>query len=307
MSAENTDIHNGNGVKRIDVEFLSQGVTCRAWLYLPPGPPAPVLVMAHGLGATRTMRLDAFAERFAAAGYACFVFDYRYFGDSDGEPRQLLSIRKQQEDWEAALHHVRGRDDVDGGRTVVWGTSFSGGHAFILGAKHPELAAVMAQCPYSSGVASILAANPISAMKVTAMGIADLVGAVFGRPPILAAIVGDAGSASLMTAADAVELFPTFVPDGVEFINAASARVALTLPLHNPGRSHLRKVSVPTLISVCESDSVAPAKPTLKHAAGNPKVRVNRYPDGHFDIYLGEAFERVVADQLAFLREVVPV
>ncbi len=41
-----------------------------AWLYRPAGPgPAPLLVMAHGLGAVRAMRLDAYAERFGAAGY----------------------------------------------------------------------------------------------------------------------------------------------------------------------------------------------------------------------------------------------
>ncbi|MGI5132359.1 hypothetical protein ACQEVB_36525 [Pseudonocardia sp. CA-107938] len=36
--------------------------------------------MAHGLGGIRQMRLDAYAERFAAAGYACLVSDYRHFG-----------------------------------------------------------------------------------------------------------------------------------------------------------------------------------------------------------------------------------
>ncbi|WP_332394589.1 hypothetical protein [Ralstonia sp. 1B3] len=32
------------------------------------------------------MRLDAFAERFSDAGYACLVFDYRNFGASEGAP-----------------------------------------------------------------------------------------------------------------------------------------------------------------------------------------------------------------------------
>jgi hypothetical protein len=33
-----------------------------------------------------------------------------------------------------------------------------------------------------------------------------------------------------------------------------------------------------------------------------PRGEVVRYPIGHFEIYLGAAFERAVADQLAFLR-----
>ena len=51
---------------------------------------SPMPVMAHGLGGVRQMRLDAFAERFSSAGYRCLVFDYRHFGASAGEPRQLL-------------------------------------------------------------------------------------------------------------------------------------------------------------------------------------------------------------------------
>ncbi len=79
----------------LDVQFDSNDVKCSAYLYRPTTEVAtPMIVMAHGLGGTRRMRLTAFAERFVAEGYACLVFDYRYFGDSEGQPRQLLDIKK---------------------------------------------------------------------------------------------------------------------------------------------------------------------------------------------------------------------
>ena len=70
---------------RTDVTFASGTETCAAWLYEPQtasSAPDPIIVMAHGLGGVKEMRLDAFAERFSAAGYRCLVFDYRHFGDS---------------------------------------------------------------------------------------------------------------------------------------------------------------------------------------------------------------------------------
>jgi uncharacterized protein len=77
--------------QREDVQFASGDDRISAWLYRPSNGdadgPAPLPVMAHGLGAVRTMRLDAYAERFSAAGYACLVFDHRNFGDSEGQPR----------------------------------------------------------------------------------------------------------------------------------------------------------------------------------------------------------------------------
>ncbi len=76
---------------RRDMTFQSKGLTCRGWFYMPDGlgqgQKAPTTVMAHGFSAVKEMYLQDFAERFAANGLACLVFDYRYLGASDGEPR----------------------------------------------------------------------------------------------------------------------------------------------------------------------------------------------------------------------------
>ena len=99
---------------RTDSPFRSGGLECAAWLYQPEGQgPHPCVVMAHGFSAVREQRLDAYAERFAAAGLAVLVFDYRHFGASQGEPRQLLSIARQLADWRAAVAHARNLPDVD--------------------------------------------------------------------------------------------------------------------------------------------------------------------------------------------------
>jgi uncharacterized protein len=64
----------------------------------------------------RTMRLDAYAERFSAAGSACLVFDYRNFGDGEGQPRQLLDIGMQLADWAAAVAYARALGGIDHNR-----------------------------------------------------------------------------------------------------------------------------------------------------------------------------------------------
>ena len=58
------------GMQRSDVRFPSNGQECAAWLYRPDGQavPPPVVVLGHGLGGVKEMRLDAFAERFCDAG-----------------------------------------------------------------------------------------------------------------------------------------------------------------------------------------------------------------------------------------------
>jgi dienelactone hydrolase len=293
---------------RLDVRFPSQGEQCSAWLYLPVAKrPAPVIVMAHGLGGTRVMRLDAFAERFCAAGYACLVFDYRHFGDSDGQPRQLLDVQKQLQDWKAAIAFARSRHDVDASRVVIWGTSFGGGHVLATAAEDPKLAAVISQCPFTDGLASSLALNPASSLKVTALAMRDQIGAWLGAEPVMVNTAGHPGEAALMTAPDAMPGYLGLLPSGRtgEFPNYVAARFGLQIIRYFPGR-RAANIRCPVLFCVCEGDSVAPAAATLRHARRAPKGEVKKYADGHFDIYVGEAFERVVADQIAFLRRTVP-
>ena len=45
--------------------------------------------------------------------------------------------------------------------------------------------------------------------------------------------------------------------------------------------------------------------PTRRYAETAPRGEVKLYPEGHFEIYVGDAFERVLADQLEFLGRVL--
>ncbi|GAA4100580.1 alpha/beta hydrolase [Nocardioides kongjuensis] len=292
---------NGYDVTRHDITFDSDGDTCAAWLFLPDGVERPpVVILGHGLGATREMRLDAFAERFAQAGIAAIAFTYRHFGDSTGQPRQLLSIKRQLADWDAAIAHAKTRGDVDGSRIAVWGSSFGGGHAIIVASRHPELRAAVSQCPFTDGLASARALGPIGTMRLLPTVGADVWSAIRGREPRLLTLAGAPGEKALMTAPDALPGYQALVPEGTTFVNEVAARVAPTITWHRPGKA-ARKVKVPILFCVCDHDSVTPAEETLAYARSAPKGEIKSYDAGHFDIYLGEAFEEIVMDQTEFL------
>ncbi|MCB0113825.1 MAG: alpha/beta hydrolase, partial [Caldilineaceae bacterium] len=115
---------------REHVEFSVAGTPVRGWFYAPTNHAAPVscVVMAHGLGGVMAMGLGRYARRFQAVGHAVLVFDYRGWGQSDGEPRHLAWIPHQLADWRAAVTYARSRAEVDAKRIVLWGTSLSGGH-----------------------------------------------------------------------------------------------------------------------------------------------------------------------------------
>ena len=136
---------------RKDVSFDSKGLKCCGWLYLPDDIEAdekvPIIVMAHGFSAVKEQVLPEFAERFVDARFTTLIFDYRYFGDSEGEPRCQLFPLDMVEDYRNAITWVCEQPHADADRLGVWGTSYSGGLVAYLGIFDKRVKAVVAQVP----------------------------------------------------------------------------------------------------------------------------------------------------------------
>ena len=291
---------------RSDVVFDSWGLRCAAWLYRPavgsePSGATPCVVMAHGWSGVREQRLDAYAERFAAAGLAVLLFDYRHFGASEGEPRDLLDIRRQLADWAAAVAFARSLPDIDPERIALWGSSFSGGHVLTTAARDHRIAAVVSQVPFIDGFKNLIFAGPRQALMLTREGLRDLSAALLGRPPHMIASVGAPRSVAVMTSPDADAGFRALDPTVSNWHNEATARVLLTVGAYRPGRK-VGQIRAPVLYCVGDRDAVTPPGPAIDAAQRTPHAELKRYPIGHFDIYVGEWFERAVVDQAEFFE-----
>lgn len=288
---------------RQDIRFDSGETYCSAWLYLPVGvEKPPIVVLGHGLGAVREMRLDAFSERFAAAGIATLAFTYRYFGDSGGRPRQLMSVKRQLADWDAALDFVKGCADVDGRRVAVWGSSFGGGHAITVASRHPELLAAISQCPFTDGLASAAALGVKGSLQVVPVLLRDFAAKLLGRPPVMVPIAATPGQPALMNAHDALPGYLALVPKGMVFVNHVAARVLPEIMAYRPGHS-ASKVKFPILFCVSTTDTVTPPEQTIALVRKAPHGETRLYSAGHFEFYMGEAFEELVKDQTQFLTK----
>jgi NADP-dependent 3-hydroxy acid dehydrogenase YdfG/fermentation-respiration switch protein FrsA (DUF1100 family) len=290
-------------MNRSDITFMSDSHRCAGWFYLADvDRAAPCIVMAHGLAGVKEMRLDAYAERFAAQGYHVLVFDYRHFGASEGSPRQLLDIGKQHADWGAAVGYARSRPEVDPSKIVLWGSSFSGGHVMAL-AESLGVAAVIAQIPHADGIASVLALGPKQALKLTGHGLYDAARAAMRMSPHYVNASGEPGSAAVMTAPEA-RGYRHLIPPGQDFDERVAARFILAAGLYSPGRK-LRNLKVPVLVQVATKDQTTPPGAALKAARQAPLGVLKTYDIGHFEPYVDPAFNSIVGDQIEFLQRVL--
>jgi uncharacterized protein len=292
------------------VSFDSGGVRCGAvhlvgegGAYLDEQGRRPCVVLAHGFAGTVDSGLIPYAEGFAAAGLDALAFDYRHFGSSEGEPRQLLSIRAQLEDYAAAIAFARTLEGVDPQRIVVWGSSYSGGHVVAVAVADGRVAAVIAQTPAMDGVATLANvaryAGPGLLARLVLAGLRDLAGSLAGRPPLMVAVVGPPGSLGAMTSADAEPGYRTIA--GLSWRNEVAARFALGAGSYRPGLQADR-LPCPILVQIADHDAVAPVKAAQEAAwRATGRAEVRNYPIGHFDVYTGAPFERALADQVHFL------
>jgi len=286
-----------------DVRIPSGRDQLAAYLYWPDttGRAAPCVVMAHGFSATRDDGLPAYAEAFRDAGFAVVLFDYRHFGASTGEPRQLLDIGRQHDDYRAVIAWARQREGIDPERIVLWGSSFSGGHVLAVAADDPRIAAVISQAPFTDAISALMHVPLKNAVRLTVAGLRDQLRGWRGRAPLLAPAVGEPGTLAAMTEPDAKPGFEAIVPPESLWRNEFAARLMLRFPFYRPGLK-TAQLTMPLLVCVCENDTTTPPASTIKAAERAPRGEVRRYPYRHFDIYNDP---KVKADQVDFLRRVV--
>lgn len=294
-----------------EVEFECSGTTLRAGYFeaetstLGSAAGTPCVVMAHGLGGTRAAGLEPFANAFAAAGLNVLCFDYRGFGSSDGQPRQVVSVKMQLQDWAAAITYARTLDGVDPARIATWGSSFSGGHAVTSAVRDGRIAAVSAQGAMMDGFAAlqnvIRKQGLLHGLKLTQKGVGDAIRGALGLPRSMLPVVADPGDPGVLTTPDSRPGYLRITPPA--WRNEISTSWAVTLATYRPNLMTPR-LPCPALFCIATQDAVVPPEAMEDGARRAPdKVRVKRYAAGHFEIYVPPMFDTVVSDQTEFFVE----
>ena len=292
---------------RSDVAFTSGGLTCRGWFYPGAGEgPRPVVVMSHGVTAVKEQLLSGYAERFQREGFSALVFDYRYLGSSDGEPKGRAIPHLQQEDIRAALTYVSSREDVDPSRIALWGTSFSGGHAIYVGALDPRVKTILVQVPALNIPHSLIALITRPVFDGLCKMLADdqaarNAGADGGWLPV----VNEPGQPAFLAASDAYDWFTTTAKTAPNWVNRISLESIARAAEYVPDGFIELIAPRPLLMQVATKDSLIPVNLARQafHRAGDPK-RLEAYDCGHFDPYANEPWHGQFLDgQVKWLHE----
>jgi uncharacterized protein len=141
--------------------FESEGEALVGNLFLPEGAePAGIVVAVGPLTSVKEQAPGAYARAMAARGYAALAFDYRYFGESGGQPRQFENPDANIEDIRNAASALLADDRLKNLPIAGLGICFGAGPMVSAVARDPRFSAF-------AGVAGVYTDN---AKTVAGMG-----------------------------------------------------------------------------------------------------------------------------------------
>jgi fermentation-respiration switch protein FrsA (DUF1100 family) len=271
-----------------DIRFASEGLKCAGTVYRPDGDgPFPAVLLSHGFGAIRGMRnIPEVGAALAGSGILALAIDFRFLGDSEGEPRQQVLPYAQRQDLRNALSYLESRKDVNSGRLGLWGTSFSGGQSIQVAAFDRRVKVLVAQVPATDLYRQIRFSAPPEQRKIIDDAIASEYGRRFrGEEP------------ATMKLADTAEAPSVFGPESLDwavhnevehpaFHNAVTISSLQEAVQTAPG-DYIEAVSpTPLLVIMADPDKTVVIDYTMDafERAGEPKklITINGL---HYDAY----------------------
>jgi hypothetical protein len=171
-----------------------------------------------------------------------------------------------------------------------------------VAAGDPRIAAVVAQIPYAGLPRERVGRTKKQAWRLMWLALKDRVRGWLGASPLYVPAVGTAEEGAVLVDPHAREVTRNLSASNSLWRNEVAPRVIFDILRLKP-LDVAARVRAPLLVSIAEKDTEAPQYLTRRMAELAPRGEVQSYPVTHYEMYRPEIRERVLADQLAFLKE----
>src|SRR3954469_6362392 len=114
----------------------------------------PAIVVGHPMGAVKEQSANLYATKMAERGFVTLSLDLPFWGESEGEPRNVVSPDLYAESFSAAADFLGSRPLVDKGRIGAIGICGSGSFVISAAKIDPRLRAVATVSMYDMGAAN---------------------------------------------------------------------------------------------------------------------------------------------------------
>jgi len=280
------------------VEWNLEGTSIVGELYVPGGSgPFAAVVLCHGFAGVKELLVPAYAERFAAAGFAALTFDYRGFGGSGGEPGRILPQR-QIEDIGSAVNFLRKQPQIDANRIALWGTSLGGANAVVAASRDSRIKCLTVQLAFADGERVVTGnmSEPEKEKFLNTLRRLQERREKTGRETMVSL-------ENVLTDPQSAAFYERYADHPALNIEIPMLTVAETLK-HKP-EAALASVNVPLLVIAAGKDSVNPPEESVRlfQLAKEPKSLMMLDDATHYELYEGNYLEIVSLRQIDWFTQ----
>lgn len=265
-----------------------------------------VIIMAHGFAGLRQSKLIVFAQRFAQAGYAVILFDYRFWGSSTGHPRELVSIKHQLDDWHQVIRYISKHKEINADHIILWGTGLSGGYVLKLASELKSVYAAMIQVPYLDGKQTAKLFSIQQLPKALKLSSQDYMGSKVGIKAKTLPVVHPF-ALSFFPTQDSYQGYMSIVHPDFFWSGEVPARTLFQLIKFRPIQ-YAQDIRLPILLIAAKYDQTTSIDLSRETATNlSTFVDYHEWEMSHFDIYHGQWLEKAISTQLNFLEQHIGV
>lgn len=119
----------------------------------------PAIVVGHPMGAVKEQSANLYATKMAEQGFVTLAIDLPFWGESEGQARQIVSPDVYAEAFSAAVDYLGTQSFIDRNRIGAIGICASGGFAISAAKIDPRMKAIATVSMYDMGAANRNALN----------------------------------------------------------------------------------------------------------------------------------------------------
>lgn len=113
----------------------------------------PAIIVGHPMGAVKEQSSNLYAQKLAEQGFVTLSLDLSFWGESEGQPRNVVAPDIYAEDFSAAVDFLGTRQFVDRNRIGVLGICGSGSFVISAAKIDPRMKAIATVSMYDMGAA----------------------------------------------------------------------------------------------------------------------------------------------------------
>jgi len=203
LPATATQVMNNKSITIKKVKFESEGLTLAGDLYLPANfdetKKYPGIVVSGSWTTVKEQMAGLYAKRLANEGFIALAFDFRNFGESEGEPRFFESPSLKKVDVINAVSFMSKQSQIDAGRIGVLGVCAGAMYTLMAASEDTRIKAVVTAASWlhdseavklfyggEEGVQSRINAGLASKKKFAETGVVDYIPSISETDPTAA-------------------------------------------------------------------------------------------------------------------------